>query len=167
MGLLGLFGGVEKEKRTQLFFRDDGSFVFRRLEIEDTFLVVKKDGDIVKGWKHFFKNQFPFGGYSNIGADMVTLSYDRDIILDPYNLVGEKEKPDEAVAQDSKGNGKGQIKSAQPWLVEVGNARRLKMISNRGKSSIFDKIVLFIGATLIFEVLIIGIMVAASRGGGG
>lgn len=166
MGLLGIFGGTEKEKRTQLFFRDDGNFVFRRLEIEDTFLVVKKDGDIVKGWKHFFKNQFPFGGYSGIGADMVTLSFDRDIILDPYNLVSNKEKPGEVVAQDSKGNGKGQLKSVQPWLVEVGNARRLKMISNRGKGSIFDKIVLFIGATLMFEVLIIGIMAAVSRGGG-
>ena len=86
--------GKPKEKRTQLHFRDDGAFEFRRLEIEDTFLVEKKNDEIIKGWKHFYRNQFPFAGYKGIKPDQVTLSYDRDIILDPYNLVDEKDKPD-------------------------------------------------------------------------
>lgn len=161
---MGIFDfGTPKEKRTQLYFRDDGKFTFRRLEIEDTFLVERnKDGMIIRGWKHFYNNQFPFGGYRNIAADMVTLSSGRDIVLDPYNLVPEKEKPGKVAKQAVKVAGQPPIVD---WLVEVGNMRRLKEMSKRGKASTYDKIVLFLGTALMLEILIIGILVAANRMG--
>jgi hypothetical protein len=179
---MGLFSfGPTKESRTQLLFRDEGSFEFRRLEIEDTFLVEKKDGkkdsDIVRGWKHFYENQFPFPGYGRIPADMVTLGFNRDIILDPYGIVKREELPpeekqtgegDALVLAWPQGNGhKGRLfNKGQPWLVEVGHARRLKILAKRGRASIYDKIVYFIGATLLLEIVIILIKVGQAHGGG-
>lgn len=155
---MGLFSfGPPKEKRTQLFFRDDGKFQFRKLELEDTFLVEKNKDDVVqKGWKHFYRNQFPFEGYKGIPADMVTMSFARDVLLDPYDLVETRDKPDK---------GKGLVSEVISWLVEVGTMRRLKMIAKRGKISTYDKIVLFLGAAFMCQVLIIGLMVLAKRGG--
>ena len=82
MGTFTNILGAPKEKRTQLFFRDDGKFIFRKLEIEDTFLVEKFNKEVVKGWKHYFKLQVPFPGLKGIAADMVTMGCDRDIVLD-------------------------------------------------------------------------------------
>ena len=92
-----LFNSIPKEKRTQLFFRSDGKFEFRRMELEDAMIVEKnKDGEIISGWPHFYQAQYPFPGYKNIPADMVTLSHARDIILDPHKLVPIDELPETA-----------------------------------------------------------------------
>jgi hypothetical protein len=150
--------GTPKESRTQLLFRDDGKFIFRKLEVEDTFLQEKnKDNVIVKGWKHFYKLQFPFPGGQGVKADMVTLSFSRDVVLDPYNLIDYRDIP------DNKGN-PAKVGIAQ-WLVDVGQARRLKMIVKRGKGSIYDKITLFLGAGFMLEILIILILALRSKAG--
>ncbi len=156
---MGLFS-TPTEKRTQLYFRDDGKFVFRKLDIEDTFLAEKnKEGAIVNGWKHFYKNQFPFPGGMGIAADMVTLSFSRDIILDPYGIVKETEKPTKGFLKDEEGKPR-----PKSWLVEVGKFRRLKMLTKRGQSSVADKVVWFLGAGFAAEMVIIGILVLMKRG---
>lgn len=160
-----IFGKL-KEKRTQLHFRDDGTFEFRRLEIEDTFLVEKKNDEIIKGWKHFYRNQFPFAGYKGIRSDQVTLSYDRDIILDPYNLVGEdKDNPEMRikVVLDAV-DGDKELKGTRAWLSDIGEARRLKMLANRAKSSSYNKVIMFLGVALLVELLIIGFLVLGKQG---
>lgn len=160
--------GSPKEQRTQLHFRDDGTFEFRKLDIEETFLVEKdKNGEIVKGWKHFYNNQFPFAGYKGIKADQVTMSFDRDIILDPYGLIEtDKDNPNksqkilnDAAVRSKQGNGVG-IKA---WLADIGEARRLKMMANRAKTSNYNRIILFLGIALIFELLIISLEVLMKR----
>lgn len=165
--LFGSIGGTPKEQRTQLHFRDDGTFEFRRLDIEDTFLVEKKNEEIIRGWKHFYRNQFPFAGYKGIKADQATLSYDRDIILDPFGLIEEDEDNPEKrskVVLDAAGGNK-EIKGTRAWLSEIGEARRLKLMANRAKKSNYNKIIIFLGVALLFELLIIGIEVLLRQGG--
>jgi hypothetical protein len=159
MGIFAGLQGTPKESRTQLFFRDDGKFIFRRLELEDTFLQEKKDGAIVAGWKHFFKTQFPFPGYGRIPADMVTLGFSRDIILDPLGMIPSDEKPKAGENRDREGR-----TMPKAWLVDVGNARRLKMIAARGQSQMTDKLVWILGGALLLELLIVGIIMG-TRGG--
>lgn len=150
-----------QERRTQLHFIDDGTFEFRKLDIEDTFLVERnKDGDIVRGWKHFYRNQFPFAGYKGIPRDQVTLSFDRDIILDPYGLSeNDKDNPEKrGQALAATVEGKKQLQGTPAWLSEVGEARRLKILANRSKNTNYNKIVIFLGIALFFELLVILIL---------
>ena len=162
MFLDSLFRTNTQEARTQLHFRDDGCFQFRVLPIEDTFLVEKVKDEITRGWKHFYRNQFPFAGYRNIRPGQVTLSYDRDIILDPYGLIeGDQDNPVKAsdkVVRDAA-NHQTTITGVRSWLSEVGEARRLKMMANRAKSSNYNRIIMFLGSALVLEMLIIGISV--------
>jgi hypothetical protein len=147
---MGVFGS-EQEQRTQLHFRDDGRFEFRKMKMEATFLIEKLDDQIVKGWKHLFKNQYPFPGYKKMGADLITLSYDRDLILDPYGVVTEEELP----TKDKKPE---QGKHTQPmkeWLVSVGNAQRLKIMAKPSGSTLADKLTIFMGIALVLEIITI------------
>ena len=131
--------GPPKEKRTQLFFRDDGKFIFRKLFIEDTFLVEKVSSDIVKGWKHFYKLQFPFAGLKGIPADMVTLGFDRDIVFDIYGLVDEKDKP----LKNKKIN-------ENDWITDVADGQRYKAQNKPASMLLLDKVTIFLGiATLV------------------
>lgn len=159
MFLDNIFGTNQKDNRTQLHFRDEGTFEFRTLPIEDTFLVEKVKDEIVRGWKHFYRNQFPFPGYKGMRSDLVTLSYDRDIILDPYGLVNDdRDNPEKKTVQ-------GQPGGVRAWLIEIGEARRLKMMANRSKTKNYNMVIIFLGSALMIELLIIGIGVLANRGG--
>lgn len=146
--------GTDKLKGLQLFLRDDMRFKFRPLEIVDTFLVERQNEQIVRGWKHFYKNQYEFAGYRGIPSGMVTLSFARDIILDPHGLVPERERPEKYAVEIGKTKSDRGIIA---WLVDVGNAQRLKIIAKRGKNNTYDKIVIFLGIIGVLEIIVIGI----------
>ncbi len=55
--------------------------------MESSCLVEKSKGELVRGWKHFFGNQYYFAGYKGISAGTITLGFARDIILDPFNKI--------------------------------------------------------------------------------
>lgn len=160
---MGIFS-AGKERGTQLRFRDDRKFEFRKLDIEDTFLVEKKEGAITRGWKHFYKTLYAFPGYKNIPADVVTICFDRDIILDPYNIVDKADMPDnyKPKERDAYESGRSNIVS---WLIDVGHARRFKIMAKKGRGATTDKIVWFLGCALILELLTMGIRYAFTRGG--
>lgn len=141
-----------KEKRTQLYFRDDGQFAFRKLEIEDTFLVEKKDSAITHGWKHFFGLQFPFAGKKGIKADMVTLGFSRDIVLDPFNIIDESEKPE-----------KHKKINENPWVSEVAESRVYKHQVAGQKMALYDKVTLILGGLTALVVLAIIICVVGGQ----
>lgn len=134
--------GAPKEKRTQLRFRDDGKFTFKKLAIEDTFLVEKIKDIIIKGWKHFYKLQFPFPGGAGIPADMVTLAFDRDIILDPYNILTDEEKPKRNKAINDN-----------PWITDVAEGQRYKAQNKPKTMLMVEKITIFIGIATLLVVL--------------
>lgn len=143
--------GPPKEQRTQLYFRDDGKFQFRKLLIEDTFLVEKVQGDIVKGWKHFFQLQFPFAGIKGIAADMVTLGGSRDIILDPYGIVGDADKPD-----------KNKKINENSWITEIAESRIYKHATKKPSMQIWDKITLVLGG--LTTLMVLGLLFCVMRG---
>lgn len=155
---MGVFGPT-KEMRTQCHFRDDGTIEIRPLEIEDTFLIERgKDGEIRRGWKHFYRNQYPFPGHGKIKPDMVTLSYDRDIILDPFGILENdvaNPKNSSRTVVDITDGSKVHLEGTTAWLSEVGEARRLKMMANRGKRTNTDKVILFLGVALMLQIFII------------
>lgn len=160
MGLLSF--GVPKEKRTQLFFRGDGRFEFRRMELEDAILVEKnKEGEVTSGWPHFYQAQYPFPGYKNIPADMVTLSHARDIILDPHKLVPINELPDIKPDEKRKSGNNDNMKT---WLANIGKASRLKIMAKRSKTKATDKIIVFLGTALMLQIVILLITVAKGAG---
>jgi hypothetical protein len=105
-----------KEKKTQLLLKDNRHFTIRKLPLEHSCLVEKDGEKIKRAWKHFFGSEFTFTGYKNASADSVTLSFNRDIILDPFNKVrigeNESDKP------DNKG------KSLIKWLGKISTNMR-------------------------------------------
>lgn len=131
---IGNIFGVAPEKRTQLYLRDDGKFTFRKLPIKDTFMVEKKGDEILKGWKHFYKLQFPFAGYKGMQADMVTLGFDRDIILDPFGIVKDADKPD-----------KGKPINENKFITEIAETQRYKHQAKPGQQLLLNKVTIFLG----------------------
>ena len=167
---MGIFDfGDKREKRTQLYFRDDGKAEFRQLDIEATFMITtNKDDEIIKGWKHVYKNQFAFPGYKKLKPDMVTLAHGRDIIFDPFGLVPSTEKPDmtDMVVLPEEDEGGNKVRKIPQWLIDVGNAQMLKQMAQPGKQSSYNKIITFLGVGFVFEMLIIGALALLNRGGG-
>jgi hypothetical protein len=91
---MGFFSNNES-KKTQLYLRDDRKFQFIKRPLKHSCLVEEKDGKFNRAWKHFYNAEIPFSGYKNISGDSVTLSFARDIILDPYNKIKVGENPNE------------------------------------------------------------------------
>jgi hypothetical protein len=146
-----LLGSAPKERRTQLFFRDDGKFQFRKLEIEHGAQVEKQNDEIIKAWPHFYGLQKVFNGFKGIGADMVTIAFDRDIILDIYDQLSPDEKPEK---------GHQLIKS---WISRIGEGQRYKVQNKPGSMLLWDKITMFLGTALVLEWVVIGVNIAINH----
>lgn len=119
---MGLFAG-KLEKKTQLYFRDDRKFQFRKLPLEHSCLVEKEDGRYIRAWKHFYGAEIPFQGYKSISADSITLGFSRDIILDPFNKiqVGNETSKKPSLVGDS----------LMKWIAKIGENMRHVYRSNR------------------------------------
>lgn len=145
MSLLGL----PKERRIQLYFRDDGGFQFRKLDVEDTFLVEKnRAGEATKAWMLRYKLLKRFDGFKNIGADMVTISYARDIVFDPFKQLNESEKPEK---------GKELVKE---FIQKIATAKCYQHERTAKGSTFTDRITLFLGITMVLLALAIGLQAA-------
>lgn len=141
--------GVPKEKRTQLYFRDDGGFQFRPLDIENTFLVERGKGkEVNKAWMLRYKLLKRFNGFKNISADMVTVSYARDIVFDPFRQLNDSEKPEK---------GKALIKD---FIKKIAEAICYQHERTAKGSTFTDKITLYLGITMVLLALGIGIKAA-------
>ena len=141
--------GPPKEKRTQLYFRDDGGFQFRKLDIEDTFLVEKnRNGEVIKAWMMRYKLLRRFDGYKGVGSDMVTISYARDIVFDPFKQLNDNEKPEK---------GKQLIKA---FIKKIAEAKCYQHERTAKGSTITEKITLFLGITMVLLAVAIGIKAA-------
>lgn len=142
-----MFGlkAIPKERGTQVYFQDDGSFQIRKLDIEDSFLVEKNShGKITKAWAMYFKLLKRFPGYRSIGADMVTLSYGRDIAYDPFQELDDKEKPTE--------NGK----FKKEFVRRVAESKCYRHEQEAKTSLVIDKVTLFLGVLAIILGLALG-----------
>lgn len=121
------------ERTGQLLFRDNGNFRFRQIEISEASLVEKLKGIVIKGWRHFFKLQFPFEGIKGIKAGMFTLSHERDIVYDPFNILSDQEKPEAITPQSGMFNRRG--------IREVAQSKCYKHEHSKPPSTVIDKVV--------------------------
>ena len=145
MGIKTLLG-TPKEQRTQLYFRDDGGFIFRKLDIEDGFLVEKnKKKEITKAWMMRYKLLKRFDGYGNVGADMVTISFARDIVFDPFGQLNDSEKPDKGASL------------IKEFVRKIAEAKCYRHELDAKGSVFAERIVGFMGVTIVL--LGIGILI--------
>ena len=141
--------GLPKEKRTQLYFRDDGGFQFRKLDVENSFLIEKTStGEADKAWMMRYKLLKRFDGFKGIGADMVTISYARDIVFDPFNQLRINEKPEKGKAL------------TKAFIKKIAEAICYQHERTAKGSTLSDKVTVFIGITMVLLALAIGIKAA-------
>ena len=141
--------GTPKEQGTQLYFRDDVGFQFRKLDIEDTFLVEKNSQkEATKAWMLRYKLLRRFDGFKGIGADMVTVSYARDIVFDPFRQLNESEKPEK---------GKALIKD---FVKKIAEAKCYQHERTAKGSTLAEKVVVYMGIVMILLALAMGIKAA-------
>ncbi len=130
---------MDNPRRTQLYFRDDGKFCFRRLPIIFGALVVKKGDTLVQAWEHNYNNQFSFDGFKDIPADKVTINSARDVVFDPFNIVDPKDKPDKT----------GRLN--QPHISAIATSAIYRAQKQRPKGLLMDKVTIALGIVLVLE----------------
>lgn len=146
MGILG----EKKERGIQLKIRDDGDFVFRELDIIDSFLV-EYDGqnNAKKAWMMPFKLLKNFNGLKGVfKAGRVIVSYERDIVYDPYNQLGPGEKPEQGREIKKK------------YVTKIAEGKCYQHEHSHKTSFFMDKFVIFLGCTCLILALAIGIQQA-------
>lgn len=154
--LLG--SGPKSSKRTALHFYDDESFELIKRHIKDTFFILKEGEKVVEAWCHFFKTQFQFDGYKGISGDQVTITFDRDVCYDPYDILTETEKPVKTGALQ------GALK--QPYISRIANSKVHEAQKQKKGGTIMDKITWGLLAIIGVECLIL-LLGRVSCGGGG
>lgn len=173
MGLLDSLGGKVIEKRWQCIFRDDDMFQFRKLELEDTFLIERdKTKAVSHGWKHLYSNQFPCPGYkqAHIPPCAVTFSHPRDIIFEVIpGLVPNGERPDGGRSLDRKQkfsflSEKERLKEVVTWCANVGNQRLLRIAAKKSKQPSMDRLIMWLGVFGILE--LVGLLMSIAFSGG-
>lgn len=94
MGIFsGLFSNIPQNKSLQVLFKDNRSVKFRLLPIEHTCLSEKVGDTVIRGWKHYYINQYLHRGYKNLPVGKATISFERDIVLNIHNALSENELP--------------------------------------------------------------------------
>ena len=141
-----------KEQRTQLYFHDDGSFEFRKLDI-DVACLLEKDGqgNCIRAFRHFYKNQYPFNGFKKIKADMITLGYGRDIVLDPHGILSADDLP--ALDKDI-------LNLDRKGLREIAQSQCYKAENQKGGTLLLDKITMYLGVTVVILAIAVALNAA-------
>jgi len=147
---LGLLG-IGKEHCQQLHFRDDRSFIFRKLPIENTF-VLEKQGEATKAaWMMPYRVLKRFNGHKGIRPGMVLISYNRDIILDKWGQVGASDKPEA---------GKGLIKDT---IAQIATGVFYQHETGKKRSSV-DRMIMFLGSLMMLFGFVIALIAIRKAG---
>lgn len=120
------------------------------MDIEATCLATKRDGLVEEAWKHFYASELRFDGYRKIPADMVTLGFSRDYILDPFNKVPVSDSP-------SSGKPAKTEAAIKNWTAQVAESQRYKVMNKPTNMLLVDKISMFLGCALLIELIIFGL----------
>lgn len=135
-----------KEKKVQLYFRGDGKFQFRTLELEYGCLIERAGDQMIKAWKHFFSTELPFAGYRSIRPAMVTMGHGLDIILDPFNRVPEGDSTSEKPRKGSR--------NIRDWIAHVAEVQR-QVFRTKRKTSYLTNAIIWAEIGLIFLLAIV------------
>ena len=97
MGLFDVFNKESQVKGGQFLFKDNRHVKFRLLPLRHTCLceMTNDNKKAINCWKDYFNNRYVFNGYKNIQAGKVTLSFQRDILLNLNNIIPVEKLPKE------------------------------------------------------------------------
>ena len=108
-------------------------------------MAVRKE--IVMAWMMPYKLLKRFDGWGKVGADMVTVSFARDIVFDPFGELSGGEKP---------------IKGAdlrKDFVRKIAESTVYRHRQQAKGSLIMDKVTTFLGVVVILLALAIGLKV--------
>ena len=138
----------KKQLKTELFFRDNRNFIFKKHELYNSCLVERGPENVLtRAVKHFFSCEIPFPGYKNIPADMVVLGFSRDIILDPFNKVPQ------GTEVNTKPNPK-EKDSVKKWIAKIAENQRHIYRAKRETHVWTNRLTWVFIVIIIFELLI-------------
>lgn len=120
----------DNSKGSQLYFRNDEKFFFRKVPIISGALVRKKGEQFIEAWLHRPNNQFIFDGYKNMPGGKITVSSARDVVFDPFDIISKEDKPDKT----------GEIK--QNFITKMSNNAIYAAQKQKVKGMIMDKVTL-------------------------
>lgn len=176
---MGMFDGKVIEKRWQCYFPDDDTFQFRKLEVEDTFLIERgKQREVVRGWKDLRGNRFSCPGYrqAHIPPCSVTFSHPRDIIFEVVpGIIPNAQRPDggrTSMRRTKDGTGvafsvegeRERLKEVATWCASVGDFRLLRAAAKKLKQASMDKLIMWLGIIGLVEGFSL-LMVVGFQGG--
>jgi hypothetical protein len=85
-------------------------------------------------------------------------------LTDIYGVVPPHEKALDKTDKNDKPQKKADaLKIIDPWLIDVGQNSRTKILQKRGHSSNYDKLIMFLGFCAFGEILIVLIEVLLKR----
>lgn len=174
MGFLDSLGTKPIEKRWQCLVGDDDTFWFRKLELEDTFLVARdKTKAVTHGWKDIIALRFPTPGYkqAHVPSCSFTFSHPRDIIFEVVpGMIPNYERPDggrTSKRPDGKITAIGELDRLREvirWCANVGNQRLLKVAAKKSKQPSMDRLIMWLGVGFVVELFILLLTVALGGG---
>jgi len=144
------------EKKTQLYFRDDNKFVFRKKELKFSCFLEKAGDAIKRAWRHSYAGEYYFPGYKNISADRVTLAFARDIFLDPHNKIP-------ATSDDTSGKPGKEKDGLKKWIAKVAENQRHIYRAKRQGRSMGDYVNIALG--IVIFLMIVGWLIRFATGG--
>lgn len=174
MGFGDSFSSTVKEKGWQVLIPDDDTFWFRRLDLDDLFLVERdKQKMVTSGWPDLNANKFPCPGYkpAHIPPCRVTFCTRRDIIYEVVpGIVPRNQRPDGGRAMDRKIGSRFSIESEMDrlrdvvaWCAHHGNQRLLRIAAKKSKQPAMDRLIMWLGIGFLIELFILLTIVGIGR----
>lgn len=139
--------GPGKEYCHQLLFRDDRKIIGRKLPVEHGIVQEKQNDRVLNGWPMPYSVLKRYEGGNGLEKGMYLLSFNRDIILDPFKQLKDDEKPEK---------GKSLIKDAIKDMATSTVYRH----SLGSKRTLIDKLTVGVISTMVILGLCIGLSVA-------
>lgn len=131
---MGIFA-TTKERKTQLYFRDDNKFQFIPRILEFSCLIERDGEHMKKAWKHFYATELPFAGYKKLRSCMITIGFGRDIILDIFNRVPE------GTGESTSEKPKKTRDALKNWIAKIAENQRQTYRVKRKTTTLMNRII--------------------------
>jgi hypothetical protein len=155
MGIFDNLMASTKEKRTMLYFKENGHFKFEKKEVEDSFLLEKKNGRVTRAWEDLRSLHLPFAGWKGIPRDEVALQHSRDVLFDPFDRMPANDRPMIYVSK------KLETRGLTAWISDITQTQQYKRQEESSKkmAQTTQMILLAVPACLMVLAAVIVILV--------
>jgi len=136
----------------QLYHYDNGDLEFiKRPMVGGSPTELDENAMPKRSWVDYYQELYPFDGYRSIPADAVQLAYGRHFHMEVHDILEDDNKPPDKSELDS------------PFISAIAEARAVEITRAAKPHSSYDRLILFLGSSLVLEVIIWGIAYALSR----